>query len=78
MFDKIKSYASRAVQFVKKAALAVAGAVGVAAATAAPSHAALTVPAVDLTDMYTAVGVLLTALTAIWIVYKVIGFFKGK
>lgn len=38
----------------------------------------LTVPAIDLTDFYAAAAVLLTALTAIWIATKVIGFFRTK
>jgi len=55
----------------------------VAASTAAVPLVAnaagnLTVPAIDLTDFYSAAAVLLTALTAIWIAVKVIGFFKSK
>ena len=47
-------------------------------ATNAHAVAALTVPAIDLTDFYSACGVLLTALIAIWVAVKVIGFFKHR
>lgn len=49
-------------------------------ASAVPSFATgtLTVPAIDLTDFYAAAAVLMTALAAMWIAHKVIGFFKGK
>lgn len=78
MLKNIKSAFAKSVSFCKKSALALAAAVGLGITAVTDSHAALVVPAIDLTDLYTAVGVLLTALTAIWIVYKVVGFFRGK
>jgi hypothetical protein len=56
---------------------------GAAAATTAlsPLNAnatGLTAPTIDLTDFYAAAAVLLTALAALWIANKVIGFFRTK
>jgi hypothetical protein len=47
---------------------------------AAPAFAtgSLTPPSIDLTDLYACVAVILTALAAIWIVTKVVAFFRSK
>lgn len=60
---------------MKKRALAVAAAVS-ALATNAFAEGNLTVPAVDLSDFYVGVGVVLTAVAGIYVANKVKGFIR--
>lgn len=80
IIGKAKHLVVTVARSTKKLALAAVGAgAAVLSSLAAPTKAhavGLTVPAIDLTDFYTAVGVLLTALVAIWVAYRVIAFFK--
>lgn len=54
--------------------------VAAVAASAMPAFATgnYTVPAIDLTDVYAAFAVLLTAVGAIWVGKKIYSFFAGK
>lgn len=63
---------------MRKIAGVLMGVVAVSVPLAANAAGTITVPAIDLTDFYAAVAVLLGALTAIWIANKVIGFFRTK
>jgi len=60
--------------------LGTAAAFGVSAAVPSVVHAAgtLTAPTIDLTDFYAVIAVIMTAIAAIWIARKILGFFGSR